>query len=52
MSLMYEGIVLRIGFKKWSRNLESFSVGEPHSEIIGLPGMRSLIFGLCIFGKR
>ena len=52
MSLMYEGIVLTIGFKKWSRNLESFSVGEPHPKIIGLPGMRSLIFGLFIFGRR
>ena len=44
--LIYDGMVVVRGWRKWSTKAESLSVGESQPEMIGRPGVPSLwIFG-------
>ena len=47
VSLMYEGIVVVRGWRKWSTKAESLSVGESQPDMMGRPGVPVL----CILGS-
>ena len=42
VSLMYDGILLTNRLRWKSMNLEFLSVGDPHEDMIGLPGYPGL----------
>ena len=47
VSLIYEGIVVVRGCRKWSTKAESLSVGESQPDMMGRPGVPVL----CILGS-
>ena len=51
VSLIYDGNLCDIGFKKKSTNDEIFSVGQPFPETIGLPGGGILFYEFLVTCK-